>query len=459
MKFGIEDIHFEAPSLYLPVEKLAMARRIEPAKLRHGLGLEDMAICDVDEDVITLGAKAVIKIIERNQINLNTIGRLYIGTESGIDGSKPLATYILGLVEKYFQNKVSDQHLRHCDAVDLTFACIGGVDAMLNTLNWLRTEPEQVAIVVACDNALYDLDSTGEYTQGAGAAAVLLKAEPNLMIINSEVGVACADEHDFFKPLHSHTVTNSIANILRTEGKTFKEYRETPVFDGQYSNYTYGKRISEAWNHYASKQLKETRLEDYSKYIFHLPYAYHGRRIFADLYFGELKKKGELEAALQAQGISIPSTEATKDELRAFTKAKTKSDLYQEIIKHKIAPSEILSGKIGNVYTASIFLALISTLIHSTKDSLNNKNILFIAYGSGSKSKIFSGLLQSNWSTKISKWDYDATMKNRTQISFDQYEALRKQEITTPISSPKQLRQESTGVLQTNRYARYYGLS
>jgi len=348
--------------------------------------------------------------------------------------------------------------MRNCDAVDLTFACIGGVDAMLNSINWLHTEPDQVAIVVACDNALYDLDSSGEYTQGAGAAALLLTANPQLITINPNIGVACADEHDFFKPLHTHTVTSSIENQLSTEGKTFKEHRETPVFDGYFSNQTYAKRINEAWKHYNSKLDNDQKLSEFSKYIFHLPYAYHGRRIFADMYFDDMDKAGELNKFLADNDIQKPNATATKEEKKNYAKARVKSNVYQNLIKQKIAPSEKLSSQIGNVYTASIFLALISTLIHSDAESLTNQDLLFIAYGSGSKSKIFSGTMEKNWEKVAKKWNYNETLDHRKKITFEEYEAIRKQEIDLPICKPKSLRQESTGILDTNRYAKYYGV-
>ena len=65
-------------------------------------------------------------------------------------------------------------------------------------------------------------------------------------------------------------------------------------------------------------------------------------------------------------------------------------------IEDKISPGEKASSEIGNMYTASIFMSLISSLVEAfEKDrELINKKIGFISYGSGSKAKIFEGTIQ-----------------------------------------------------------------
>ena len=60
----------------------------------------------------------------------------------------------------------------------MTFACIGAVDAMHNTLDWAARstdEDERIGIVIFSDNAKYALESAGEYTQGAGGGAILIE--------------------------------------------------------------------------------------------------------------------------------------------------------------------------------------------------------------------------------------------------------------------------------------------
>jgi len=85
-------------------------------------------------------------------------------------------------------NWVTDA-FNNCDVVDLTFACIGAVDALHNCLDYIRLNPTKKAIVIATDNAKYDINSTGEYTQGAGSIAMLITSNPNILSFSNEVGV------------------------------------------------------------------------------------------------------------------------------------------------------------------------------------------------------------------------------------------------------------------------------
>jgi hydroxymethylglutaryl-CoA synthase len=69
MQIGIDAINFSLPKLYLAIDNLAVNRLIEPEKLTKGLGLQKMAILDFHQDVITMAANSVFKLIKENQIN------------------------------------------------------------------------------------------------------------------------------------------------------------------------------------------------------------------------------------------------------------------------------------------------------------------------------------------------------------------------------------------------------
>ena len=81
--------------------------------------------------------------IINNKIDPTTIGRIYLGTESAVDAAKPTATYAVGTVEKILSKTHGSRCFKNCDVVDLTFACIGGIDAVENCLDWIRINPEK----------------------------------------------------------------------------------------------------------------------------------------------------------------------------------------------------------------------------------------------------------------------------------------------------------------------------
>ena len=177
MTFGIEAASYYVPSLYLEIKNLAEKRGIEPAKLEKGLGLHKMALPDVHEDAATFTAESLLKLIQDYNLDPKEISRVYLGTESALDAAKPTATYAVQMVEEFLTEEFGERVFKHCDVVDMTFACIGAVDALHNALDFVRANPTKKAVVIDSDYAKYELASSGEYTQGGGAVALLVSEE------------------------------------------------------------------------------------------------------------------------------------------------------------------------------------------------------------------------------------------------------------------------------------------
>lgn len=454
-KTGIHAISFYVPSLYLSINEIAEARNITPEKLTKGLGLQKMAIPDVGEDTSTMAANALLSLIEKNNINPHEIGRIYLGTESALDAAKPTATYAVGMVEDYLAAKFGSRCFKNCDVVDMTFACIGGVDALLNCTDWVRAGENRRAIVLTSDIAKYDLLSAGEYTQGAGAMAILITENPDLLTLHEEVGVATKSERDFFKPLREvekKKVLEAVIQELQLEvdatelleklsnknsifwnvpNEKVNIHRETPVFDGEYSNKCYQDRVREALEHYFS-QTNQLPL-NFDKVICHLPYAYQGRRMLAEIWFEWISKTENQELIIENFGEIPTDSEGQK----LFVKSISKHPWYLNFVQQKIAQSEWASSEIGNMYTSSVFMALLSMLCCAKKsnEDLTNCTVAFLAYGSGSKSKVFKGTINKNYVESLSKTDdvFDV-INNRKQISFVTYVSHHKGEIYSPMA-------------------------
>ncbi len=426
MDVGIDSISFDIPKIYLPISSLAEKRNIEPDKLIKGLGLHKMSFPDKHQDVVTFAANAGLKLIQQENINPTEIARIYVGSESGVDSSKPIASYVLSLLE----SKVGVGSFRNCDVVDLTFACIGGVDALQNCLDYIRLNPTKKAIVIASDNAKYDLESSGEYTQGAGAIAMLITSNPRILSFSNEVGVSTEGVFDFFKPRRAFSksdITNSLDNpewfgVLENEVSI---YKEQPIFDGQYSNQCYINRITEAYQHFKEESQQTGKVyENWSSILMHLPYCFQGRRTFIEIFAQE-----------NPELLNNQIGETEKDKLRTLTK----SSEYLELINEKIYPSEIASGQIGNIYTGSIFLGMLSALCYHAQQntSLENKKVGFIAYGSGSKSKVFEATVCKNWKSVINQINLFETLENNHSFDFETYEKLHKKELQHSVLAPK----------------------
>lgn len=414
MTFGIEAASYHVPSLYLEIKDLAEKRGIEPAKLEKGLGLHKMGFPDVHEDAATLAAEALLKLVKDYNINPKDIARIYLGTESALDAAKPTASYAMQMVEKVLDEESGERCFRNCDVVDMTFACIGAVDALHNSLDFVRVNPDKKAIVIASDYAKYELASSGEYTQGGGAVAVLVSSKPDLIEIENNWGVATESVFDFFKP-RRHFKKENLTNAPENFPEKIEIFTDEPVFDGQYSNQCYQDRIREAYHHYKEITGKNKPYENWKYLIFHLPYAFHGKRVFTEIYSLE-------------NGLSYETPEEQK--------VVAKSDAYIQFINDKIEKSQRASSEIGNMYTASIFMALLSALQISFNENeeLTGKEIGFLGYGSGSKSKVFAGKVSENWKNVVSKWNVFEELKSRTVIDFETYEKLHKKQLENSVN-------------------------
>ena len=86
------------------------------------------------------------------------------------------------------------------------------MDALHNSLDFVRTNPEKKPLAIASDYAKYELASTGEYTQGGGAVAVLVSANPTLKLkINLE-----SLQKVFLISLNQEKTTKDLVQNLQT---------------------------------------------------------------------------------------------------------------------------------------------------------------------------------------------------------------------------------------------------
>ncbi len=424
MKTGIDAIAFDVAKLQLPINVLAKARNIESEKLEKGLGLIKMTIPDTFQDVVVFGANALTKLIHQNNINPSEISRIYVGTESAIDNSKPIASFLISLMEQKFGNNSFSK----CDAVDFTFACIGGVDALQNCIDFVRLNPDKKAIVVTTDFAKYDLNSTGEYTQGAGALAMLITSNPRIIAFDNHWATSTKGVFDFFKPYRTigkSEITNDNEWFGNLESE-IEIHKDQPVFDGHYSNQCYMDRTREAYFSFKKQtDFQGTLYNSWESIIMHLPYSFQGRRMLSEIY------------ALDAENKT--AYEPQSSEYQSKLKAIAKSDDYKSFVTEKLQPAERASSLIGNLYTGSIFMGLLSTLSHfyESEKEISGTKFGFLAYGSGSKSKVFQGRIQPEWKLALAHVNLFETLDSTTEINFDTYEKLHKKQLKTAVTVPK----------------------
>ena len=431
MAAGIDDIEIYIPRLYIDASDFAINRGLDPVKLQKGLGVSQMAMVDANQDPACLAANACLQIMQKNKLSPEDIGRLYISTESAFDESKAMNSYVVGMLEQVYGQGAFE----HCGGVETKFACVSGSYALYDNTNWIRAgEAEgKHALVVVSDIAKYDLGSSGEMTQGAGAVVMLLNDKPRLLAFDPKVtATSIKDEYDFYRPF----------------GK------ETPIVHGQYSNLLYMIQVKKALESYKKKVISSGLIKiktdetilDHMDYInMHLPYSNMGKKALAYLVRHEWRQLPRWKKILQDIKMDEPIPKDPRGTIESvlgdeefmakdheFTKLFTRTPEYQEIYESKLASSIVASTMIGNLYTASLYLGFRSSLEFEYKKGidLEGKRIGFGSYGSGSSAMVFSGVVQPEYEEIVNKMNLEVEIGNRKRLTWEEYEELHENKLS-----------------------------
>lgn len=232
---GIDAIGFYSSHYYLDLKTLAEKRGVDVDKYYVGLGQHKMAVPPPDEDIVTMAANAVAKILPH--VRVEDIEHVFFATESGLDFSKASGIYVhrlLGLSPR-------------CRVVELKQACYSATAALQMALPMLRENPAKKILVIAADIARYGLETTGESSQGGAAIALLLSANPRILAIEPISGFYTKDVMDFWRP----------------------NYREEALVDGKYSCDVYLQVLLETWGQYSEAAKREYR--DFARFCYHAP--------------------------------------------------------------------------------------------------------------------------------------------------------------------------------------------
>jgi hydroxymethylglutaryl-CoA synthase len=412
MKTGIDGIGYSVPKLAIPIDGRWSLERANVfsngdvaalrSKITNGIGIMEMSIPDSHEDVVTLAAGAMRDLLERRGISLNEISHVLFASEGGVDCSKSASSYALGLIADYFGADAS-----HIANVELKFACAASSYAIEYAQALLRAGmcSRKYVIVVASDIARYELGTSGEYTQGAGAVALALCQDPTLIELDEgPMAAASSDERDFFRPL----------------------FRPFPTFDGKYSVEVYLSLVERAFGRY-SKVMCERRKSSVRDVVgqaggllFHVPFPKMAEYIASRLLLPHFENVERLSPEHRAEA----------------EKSFRKTPAFIEMFADKIEPSLALARRVGNIYSGSLPLALAGFLLQpeARLSSLGGKSLLFFGYGSGATARVYSGTLLP--SPDKSALPRPLSSFGRQEVSFEDYEILHAQ---------SEIRQEQSG--------------
>lgn len=350
MKIGIDKIGFYTPSYYVDMEELAEARGVEPAKLTIGIGQSKMAVPPITQDPVTMAANAAAQMLSDE--DKQAIDFVIVGTESGIDQSKATAVYVHDLLD-------INPYAR---SIEMKEACYGGTVGLQTAVNHIARHPESKVLVLASDVARYGLNTAGETTQGAGAVAMLVSADPSIAVVNDNSTFYTGDIMDFWRP----------------------NYSETAKVESKYSNEQYLVFLDKVWTRH--KEQFKTSLNDLKAICFHLPYTKMG---------------------LKGLRQMLPEvSEAKQEELTAI-----------------FDDSRLYSRYVGNIYTGSLYLSLIS-LLDQAKSLSAGDEVGMYSYGSGAVAEFFTVTLVEGYEAQLQTEYHEALLNNRQQVTVAEYEDM-----------------------------------
>lgn len=459
---GIDSIGVYIPRLYVDLTgewaKLRAPSLAEGdvrklvGKVTEGVGVRRMAVVDAHQDCATLAAMAAKRAIDAAGIDPTDIDYLAVGTETTVDQSKSTAAYVLGMLERHY-----GVSLAGVGTPQFQFACIGATYALEAAASRIRAgdNTKPYSLVIASDISKYPLATPGEYTQGAGAVALLISENPRLVTLEQGLsGTITRDERDFFRP----------------------NWSQEAVVDGKYSIDVYLDCVEAAFAAFAARAERalgggaERLYDAIDHFLFHVPFPrmaeYAAARVLTSLWFDSPRDRARLAAEVplvstppaSAGGVSrasaaegghsvarevqsggagsTPSSTAAPNgaEMRAWRKdverAVARSNVFREAFARKVEPSLAFSRDIGNMYSGSLYLALASLIEHGGPQSLAGHRIVFGSYGSGASAKVFSGVVAEDYQSIAQRLRVSECLRQeadgggRVPLTVSEYERL-----------------------------------
>lgn len=374
------------------------------------LSMKDLAIArGIDPNKFTIGIGQSQQAVPPNHQDIVTLGaQAALPLMPCIDSNR-LKMVIVGTESGVDASKSSALYIHKLlnlsswvRCVEVKEACYGGTAALMMARDYVLTHPGAQVLVIAADIARYGVGTPGEVTQGAGAVAMLVSENPRVLQINNDSVVKSAEIQDFWRPV----------------------YQSTALARGKFSTEQYIRMFCDVWQRYSAEN--DCNFNDFEAICFHLPYTKMGLKA--------------LRAGLEENsGASL--TGDTREHLLAR---------YQNSTQY--------SRRIGNIYTGSLYLGLISLLdydyfrnscdssepacdspeVSCDSSSAANSNesplhlspllpgqkIGLFSYGSGAVAEFFSATLVPDWRSALFSNQHLKSLNNRTQLSVSQYEEM-----------------------------------
>ena len=318
----------------------------------------------VDPNKFTIGIGQDLQAVVPPTQDIVTLGATAAKKLLTPELEKNISTVIVATESGIDNSKASAIYIKHLlglsdftRTVEMKEACYSATAAIQFAKGVVALNPQETVLVIAADIARYGLNTPGEVTQGAGAVAMLISRNPHILTLEDTTVAYSKDIMDFWRPL----------------------YATEALVDGKYSTNVYIEFFLQTFTRY--QQLTGRELADFAALTFHMP-------------FTKMGKKG-LEGLLKDRNDEV----AQRTQLTA---------------------SQLFSRQVGNLYTGSLYLSLMSLLQNS--DLRAGSRIGLFSYGSGAEGEFYTGILEDGYEHYMN--NIQEELKHRHQVSVAEYEKL-----------------------------------
>jgi hydroxymethylglutaryl-CoA synthase len=398
------------------------------------------------ENVYTMAANAVLRLIRQNDVDPRDVSYLALGTESSTDNAVG-AVIVRGMVDQALDKLGLPRLPRQLEVPEFKHACLGGIYALKGALRYVGHDGRgRQAIVVSSDVAEYERGSTGEQTQGAGAVAALVEAEPKLFGVDLWHAGSASDYRgpDFRKPFARHFTVGYATRTRRPS--------DFPVFSGKYSAVSYLDETVLA----VESMLERLGVSagqyyrDVKALFFHRPYHLMPIQAMSFLYVRGLVRgdhhQGELSALCQAAGVKVETviaetgsspdlfaqlafdgtSQSPYEATSAVAGVLRKQAAFMELLVQKMSLGSEAVKDVGNLYSAALPAWIAAGLEQAAVrgDELEGSPMVAVGYGSGDAAEALPLHAVPGWRHAARRIGFAEALSGALDLSQQQYEAL-----------------------------------
>jgi polyketide biosynthesis 3-hydroxy-3-methylglutaryl-CoA synthase-like enzyme PksG len=360
MVVGIEAMNAYVGRASLGVPELFRARGLDDRRSAN-LMMERKSVNLPCEDPVTNAVNAARPLVDAlTPEERDLIELIVVGTESGLDFGKPISTYI-------------QHHLglgRRCRSFEVKHACYGGTAALQSAAAIIAASPVPGAraLVIAADSASVAARNTyWEPSQGAGAVAMLVGRDADILGLDAGAN-----------GYHSFEVMD-----------TLRPRPDLEAGDSDLSLMSYMECLEHSFRAYRQRVGDVDVMDTFDHLVFHTPFA------------------GMVKSAYRR--LRRQERPAAPDRVAAD-------------FADRVAPCLTYATQVGNVYSASLYLALCS-LIDGVEVG-RPKRLGMFSYGSGCASEFYSGVVTPAGKDLLGRQAIAAAIADRRPLTMPEYELI-----------------------------------